>query len=137
MGDAADPIQEREQSLRLQIAGQSAGASSEEAKRGIEAARVDVAEGRGSGYGVGFGFIKNFGAIDGQDGQTLGFAITDGTREANVHARISETQLGSVTAEEEDVASWISDRLYAIAGGIARDEDRYLTILRMHPLNLG
>lgn len=135
--EVTDPIRDREESLEAQLAGRSQAVSADEAKAGIEAARSDLRSGKGSGYGIGFGYIKNFGSIGSQDGVTLCFAITDGEREANFHANVSRTQLATLEAHGENVDAWIADRLYSIAGNFERCGDRYLEILLHHPLDLG
>jgi hypothetical protein len=129
------PIAEREESLRIQLAGASAAITADEAKRGIEGAHAALTDGRGKGYGVGFAPIKNFGSIRGEDATTLCIAVTDGNREANFHVKISGSRSAVISAREH-TGSWVEDRLYAIAGGIPHDADRYSTILARHPIAL-
>ena len=50
----------REESMRVQLAGASAAVTADEAEAGLAAAQHDLAEGRGAGYGVGFGYVTNF-----------------------------------------------------------------------------
>ena len=120
----------------MQLAGASAAVTAEEARGGIEAARSDLASGRGKGYDIGLGFIKNLGSVRGEDGITLCLAITDGSREANFHAKISGSRSASARGQDEDLGQWATERLYSIVGGISRDEDRYIGVLRRHPLHL-
>ena len=84
--------------------------------------------------------MKNFGSPRGLDGIKLEYAITDGERVANVHAIISGTRLAILgygrALEEpgEKLQTWALDKLYQQAGSIARDQDRYVTLLMRHPL---
>jgi hypothetical protein len=130
------PIAEREESLRIQLAGASSAITADEAKRGIEGAHAALTDGRGKGYGIGFAPIKNFGSVRGEDATTLCIAVTDGTREANLHVKVSGSRSAVISAREEHTGSWVEDRLYAIAGSIPRDADRYSTILARHPIAL-
>lgn len=128
--------------MRTQLAGASAAVSAEEAAAGLAAAQRDLAEGRGAGYGVGFGYVKNFGSPSGLDGIMLEYALTDGVRIANAHAIISGTRLSilgyhrTAEAPDEQLLGWALDKLYREAGAIARDHDRYATLLARHPLHL-
>jgi len=79
--------------MRIQLAGTSVAVTAEEAAAGLAAAERELAEGRGAGYGVGFGYVKNFGSPRGLDGIRLEYALTDGERVANVHAITSGTRL--------------------------------------------
>jgi hypothetical protein len=102
---------------------------------------ANLAEGRG-GYGIGFGYVKNFGSPRGLDGIKLEYALTDGDRIANVHAIISGTRLAilghhrTVEEPDEQLLDWALDKLYRLAGSIARGHDRYATLLSRHPLHL-
>jgi hypothetical protein len=133
---ATDPVGTRERSLQRQLAGYSAAVSPEEARRGLDEARADLESGRGKDYGLGFGFIRQ---LDDRNDRLLScFAVTSGEREANVHVLVTETTAATVANEGEEVRAWTRDRLYDHAGRIARNEDRYLTLLRSkHPLRLG
>ena len=66
----------------------------------------------------------------------LCIAITDGERQANVHAKVARSLEPGIAAGEKARGAWIEDRLYRVAGGIARDDDRYAKILERHPLTL-
>jgi hypothetical protein len=132
----------REESMRVQLAGASAAVTADEAEAGLAAAQHDLAEGRGAGYGVGLGYVKNFGSPRGLDGIKLEYALSDGDRVANVHAVISGSRLAMLgyhrTLEEPDeqLLGWALDKLYRAAGSIARDHDRYAILLSRHPLHL-
>jgi hypothetical protein len=140
--DGENTVAAREESLRMQLAGASAAVTAEEAAAGLAMAEHELAEGRGAGYGVGFGYVTNFGSPRGLDGIRLEYALTDGQRVANVHAIISGTRLALLgyhrTPEEldEQLHDWALKALYDLAGSIARDDDRYGTLLRRHPLHL-
>jgi hypothetical protein len=134
-------VEAREESMRVQLAGASAAVTADEAAAALAAAHRDFAEGRGAGYGVGFGYVKNFGSPRGLDGIKLEYALTDGDRVANLYAIISGTRLsilGNRTVEEPDaqLLEWALDKLYHLAGSIARDHDRYATLLTLHPVHL-
>ena len=136
-------VEAREESIRVQLAGDSAAVTADEAAAGLATAQRDLAEGRGAGYGVGFGYVTNFGSPRGLDGIKLEYALTDGgDRIANVHAIISGTRLAMLgyhrTVEEPDeqLLDWALDKLYREAGSIVRDQDRYATLLSRHPLHL-
>jgi hypothetical protein len=135
-------VEAREESMRVQLAGASAAVTADEAAVALAAAQRDFAEGRGAGYGVGFGYVKNFGSPRGLDGIKLEYALTDGDRIANLHAIISGTQLAILgyhrTVEEPNaqLLDWALDKLYRLAGSVARDHDRYARLLSRHPLYL-
>ena len=86
--------------------------------------------------------MKNFGSPRGLDGIKLEYAVTDGDRVANVHAIISGTRLAMLgyprVPDEADgqLLDWALEKLYLEAGSIARDHDRYATLLSRHPLYL-
>jgi hypothetical protein len=128
--------------MRTQLAGTSAAVTAEEAAAGLAAAERELAQGRGAGYGIGFGYVKNFGSPRGLDGIRLEYALTDGERVANVHAIISGTRLSILgyhrALEEPDkqLQAWALKALYDLAGSVARDDDRYATLLTRHPLDL-
>jgi hypothetical protein len=135
-------VEAREESMSLQLAGGSAAVTAGEAAAGLAEAQRQLT-GRGAGYGVGVGYVKNFGSPRGLDGIKLEYAITDGERVANVHAIISGTRLSilgygrALEEPDEKLQTWALDELYQQAGSIARDEDRYVTLLMRHPLHLG
>jgi hypothetical protein len=135
-------VEAREESMRLQLAGGSAAVTAGEAAAGLAEAQRELA-GRGAGYGVGVGYVKNFGSPRRLDGIRLEYAITDGERVANVHAIISGTRLSilgygrALEEPDEGLKTWALDELYQQAGSIARDDDRYATLLMRHPLHLG
>jgi hypothetical protein len=110
--------------------------------RGLADAQQELA-GRGAGYALGFGYVKNFGSPRGLDGIRLEYAITDGVRTANLHVIISGTRLAIlgysrvVDEHDEELLTWALDQLYQAAGAIARSDDRYATLLARHPLPLG
>jgi hypothetical protein len=128
--------------MQVQLAGNSSGVTREEAEAGLAAARADLESGRGSGYVLGFGFVKNIGSPRGLDGLQVEFAITDGDRVANLHAVISGSRmsmLGKQRLGEVDnkVLDWMFSRLYEKAGVISRSADRYAVLLtEAHPLRL-
>lgn len=128
--------------MRVQLAGASAAVTADEAATGLAAAERELAEGRGAGYGVGFGYVTSFGSPRGLDGIRLEYALTDGERAANVHAIISGTRLALLgyprTLDEPDAPlhDWSLRALYDLAGSIARDDDRYATMLTRHPLRV-
>lgn len=132
----------REESMRMQLAGASAAVTADKAVAGLAAAERELAEGRGAGHGVGFGYVKNFGSPRGLDGIRLEYALTDGERAANVHAIISGTRLAllgyhrTLDEPDEQLDDWALKALYDLAGSIARDDDRYGTLLTRHPLHL-
>jgi hypothetical protein len=132
----------REESMRARLAGTSAAVTAEEAAAGLAAAQRDLADGRGARYGIGLGYVKNFGSPRGLDGIKLEYVLTDGERVANVHAIISGTRLAllgyhrTVDEPDEQLLGWALDKLYREAGSIARDHDRYATLLSRHPLHL-
>jgi hypothetical protein len=140
--DAENTATAREESMRAQLAGASAADTADAAATGLAAAERELSEGRGAGYGVGFGYVKNFGSPRGLDGIRLEYALTDGERAANVHAIISGTRLALLgyqrTLDEPDAPlhDWALRALYDLAGSIARDDDRYATLLTRHPLHL-
>lgn len=135
-------VEAREESMRLQLAGGSAAVTAGEAAAGLAEAQRELAS-RGAGYGVRVGYVKNFGSPHALDGIRLEYAITDGERVAKVHAIISGTRLAILgygrALEEpgEKLQKWALDELYQQAGSIARDQDRYVTLLTRHPLHLG
>jgi hypothetical protein len=137
-----DPVGEREESMRVQLAGHSSAVTQTEAEAGLAAAQADLAGGKGSGYGVGFGFVKSFGSPNALDGIRVEFALTDGQRVANVHAIVSGSHLASLRQDrdavpDQELLVWMYQRLYQISGAIARDHDRYRVLLENHPLALG
>jgi hypothetical protein len=140
--DGENTVEAREESMRMQLAGASAAVTAEEAAAGLAAADRELAEGRGAGYGVGFGYVTNFGSPRGLDGIRLEYALTDGQRVANVHAIISGTRLAlldyhrTIQELDEQLHDWALKALYDLAGSIARDDDRYGTLLTRHPLHL-
>src|SRR5262249_30580458 len=107
--------------MRVQLAGASAAVTADEAQAGLAAPQDDLAEGRGGGYGVGFGYVKSFGSPRGLDGIKLEYALSDGDRVANVHAVISGSRLAMLgyhrTLEEPDeqLLGWALDKLYCAA----------------------
>jgi hypothetical protein len=135
-------VEAREESMHLQLAGGSAAVTAAEADAGLAEAQRELV-GRGAGYGIGFGYVKNFGSPRGLDGIKLEYAITDGERVANVHAIISGTRLAvlgygrAVEGPDEKLRAWALGELCQQAGSIARDDDRYVTLLTRHPLHLG
>ncbi len=142
MDETENTVEAREESMRLQLGGGSAAVTAEEAAAGLAAAEHELEQGRGSGYGVGFGYVKNFGSPRGLDGIRLEYAIADGERVANVHAIISGTRLSILGYErsaepDERLLAWALDELYGQAGSIARSDNRYATLLTRHPLQLG
>jgi hypothetical protein len=86
VGNGENTLEAREDSMQSQLAGTSAAVTVEEAAAGLAAADHELAHGRGAGYGVGFGYVKNFGSTRGLDGIRLECMLTDGERVANVHA---------------------------------------------------
>jgi hypothetical protein len=140
--ESENTLEAREQSMQLQLAGGSAAVTVAEATAGLEAARREFA-GRGAGYGVGFGYVKNFGSPRGLDGIRLEYVLTDGERVANVHAIISGTRLGilgysrSIDEPDKELHAWALEELYRAAGAIPRSSDRYTSMLERHPLHLG
>lgn len=128
--------------MRLQLAGGSAAVTTEEAAAGLAEAQRELVE-RGAGYGVGFGYVKDFDSPRGLDGIRLEYALTDGERIANVHAIISGTRLSilghdrSAVEPDERLRAWALEDLYRLAGSIARTHDRYASLLERHPLRLG
>lgn len=143
MDEAENTVEAREKSMRVQLAGTSAAVTAAEAAAGLAEAERELAAGRGAGYSVGFGYVKNFGSPRGLDGIRLEYAIIDRERVANVHAIISGTRLAILgyhrTLEEPDepLRAWALAELYGLSGSIARNDDRYATLLRRHPLRLG
>jgi hypothetical protein len=134
-------VEAREESMRVQLAGVFSAVTREEAEAGLAAARADIESGRGSGYGVGFGFVKSFGSPNGLDGIRVEFAITDGERVANVHATVSGTQLSMLgkarsAPTDDEILTWMFERLYQMAGAIPRSANRYAMLLASHPLSL-
>jgi hypothetical protein len=135
-------VEAREQSLQLQLDGGSAAVTTDEAAAGLAAARQELG-GKGAGYGLGFGYVKNFGSPRGLDGIKLEYAITDGDRIANVHAVISGTRLSmlgygrGIDELDDELHAWALEQLYRQAGSIARNHDRYATLLCQQPLYLG
>jgi len=140
--EAENTVEAREQSMQLQLDGGSAALTADDAVRGLAAAEQELA-GRGAGYGLGFGYVKNFGSPRGLDGIRLEYAITDGVRTANLHVIISGTRLAilgydrAVAVPDEALRGWALDQLYQSAGSIARSDDCYATLLNRHPLPLG
>ena len=133
-------MEAREESMRAQLAGVSAAATAAQAKAGLEQAMREVTTGRGVGYDVGFGYVKTFDQPS-ADGIELEYALTDGTRVANLHVSVSRTALSVLgldpwmTEASEELRAWVLDRLYCEAGAIARRDDRYATLLSRHPLH--
>jgi hypothetical protein len=142
VGEGENTVQAREESMRAQLAGTSAAVTAEEAAAGLAAAERELAQGRGAGYGVGFGYVKNFGSPGGLDGIRLEYALTDGERFANLHTIISGTRLAllgyrrTLEDPDEQLHARALNALYGVAGSIAYDEDRYATLLTRHPLYL-
>lgn len=127
--------------MRVQLAGDSSAVPRAEAEAGLAAAREDIENGRGSGYGIGFGFVKTFGSPNGLDGVRVEFAITDGERCANLHAIVSGSQLAMLgqpgrIATDDEMIAWMLDRLYQVTGAIPRGANRYAMLVTGHPLNL-
>lgn len=127
--------------MRVQLAGVSSAVRREEAEVGVAAARADVENGRGSAYGVGFGFVKALGSPRGLDGIRVEFAITDGERVANLHAIVSGSQLAMLgqpgrIATDGEMIAWMLDRLYEVTGAIPRNANRYAMLVTGHPLDL-
>jgi hypothetical protein len=108
---------------------------------GVAAAHRDVRDGKGSGYDLGFGFVRKI-EDPGLDGQKLEFAMTDGTREATILAIVSGSAIASLAHEDppvttdDELVAWAVERLYRRAGGIARSDDRFATLLTMSPITL-
>jgi len=114
--EAENTVEAREQSMQLQLQGGSAAVTAEESSRGLAEAQQELA-GRGAGYELGFGYVKNFGSPRGLDGIRLEYAITDGTRTANLHVIISGTRLATLgfsralEEPEEELRGWALDQL--------------------------
>jgi hypothetical protein len=142
MDEAENTVEARQASMQLQLDGGSAAVTAEDAARGLTGAQQELA-GRGAGYGLGFGYVTNFGSPRGLDEVRLEYAITDGVRTSNLHVVISGTRLGilgfsrGVGEPEEKLRAWALDQLYQAASAIARSHDRYATLLTRHPLQLG
>jgi hypothetical protein len=142
MDGAENTVQAREESMQLQLAGGSAAVTADEAISGLTEAQQELA-GRGAGYGMGFGYVKNFGSPRGLDGIRLEYAITDGVRVANLHVVISGTRLGirglsrAIEEPDEELRAWVLNELYQAAGAIAHSHDRHATLLSRYPLRLG
>jgi hypothetical protein len=143
VAESENTVEAREESMRIQLAGQSAAVSAPEAEAGLADAQRELADGRGSGYGVGFGYVKNFGSPNLLDGIQLEYVITDGEHVANLHVIISGTRLGilgytgGIDDADGELRGWALDELYRLAGSIAIGEGRYTTLLMRHPLRLG
>jgi hypothetical protein len=130
-----DPIGEREDALRVQLDGRSPEATADEARVGIHAALEALRQGKGAGYGIGFGFVK---ALDSKiDGEELLFAVTDGEREASIVATVTGTTLASDDGPGDRLIEWAHERLYAIAGAFSAYGDRYAEVVLLHPVSLG
>ena len=139
MDTPENTVEAREESMRAQLAGESAATTAAQAKAGLEQAMREVTTGRGAGYDVGFAYVKTFdqGSVDGIE---LEYALTDGTRVANLHVSVSRTALSVLgldpwmTEASEELRVWVLDQLYREAGAIDRRDDRYTTLLTRHPL---
>jgi hypothetical protein len=110
-------------------------------RHGLTEARQYVKDGRGAGYGVGFGFVREI-EKPGLDGRQFEYAITDGARDGTIHVIVSATAMVALAHEEPPVASddelqaWVLTRLYDKAGRIHRDHDRFATLVGMSPIPL-
>lgn len=106
-----------------------------------DVARRDLREGRGAGYGVGFGFARRIGDHS-LDGVRLEYAMTDGEREGTMHVIVAGTAMAVLAGQDPpirtdaDLAAWAQERLYARAGAIRQSDDRFATLLAMSPITL-
>jgi hypothetical protein len=132
-------VEEREESLELQLAGHSNAATAEDAARAVEEADADAAS---AAYGVGFGYSNFHGSPRGMDGIQLGYVISDGTRRASIHIRVSGTTLATLRGErwidapDAELLAWVLDELHRKAGMITRSDDRYVRLVEAHPLSI-
>jgi hypothetical protein len=143
MDEWVDPIREAEERLKVLLLGRSTAVTAAQAKTALRGALAEL-DGAGSGYGVGFAFVRGLGQVKGDGIQCL-FVLTDGTRSACMRVEVSGRQihlLGYPSGQrypsdpDETLQAWMRRRLYRIAGAVPRGM-RYegLLIPRVHNID--
>ena len=135
---AVSHVNAREKSLRTYLSGQSRGVSKEQAKQGLAQALAAVKGGKP----IGFGLVKDLGSPSGTDGIRAEYAVTDGERQATIHAIVPTETLGTLGYDgvaapvDASLDAWVRGRLYERAGRTPADGDHYAAILEAHPIEL-
>jgi hypothetical protein len=75
MDGAEATVEAREASMQLQLDGGSVAVTAEDASIGLTGPQQELVC-RGAGYGLGFGYVANFGSPRGLDGVRLEYAVT-------------------------------------------------------------
>jgi hypothetical protein len=126
-----DLIREREDALAAMLTGQWEGVSADAAAAGVEAANEERTGGY-AGRAVGFGVIAEKGAGDGIE---FLVAITDGTRQGAIRARLTGTRAAVLRNTGVDAREHIVERLRNAALSLPNDGNRYLNmILQEQPI---
>jgi hypothetical protein len=125
-----DAVTERERSLAVQLAGNSAAIRQERAHTGLTEAREDLAS---SDVGIGLGLMKvwDLGEVGGSDYAQYAFAATNGESQGNLYVRVSGSELARLGADREDDVAWVRQRLNSIIAAVAAD-DRWAALLARH-----
>lgn len=135
---AVSIVNAREKSLRTYLSGESRGVSKEQAKQGLATALAAVKGGKP----IGFGLVKDLGSPAGTDGIRVEYAVTDGERQATIHAIVPTETLGTLGYDgvaapvDASLDAWVRTRLYERAGRTTDDGDRYAAVIEAHPIEL-
>lgn len=130
--DVEDPVAAAEQRLAQMLARRAPDASAGEAEAALAAARADQA-GEYAARSVGFGVIRAGELYDGGDLQEFVIAITDGTRQAAIVARLSGSAVARLRARGEDPAEHLLERMRSAVGTLPNDGRRYENVILNHP----
>lgn len=106
--------------------------SPDDAARALDEARADQV-GTYPARSVGFGMIHTSELYDGGDHQQFVVALTDGSREAAIVARLSGTAVAVITAQGEDPGEHLLERMRRAVGTLPNDGHRYENVILNHP----
>jgi hypothetical protein len=142
MDGAEATVEAREASMQLQLDSGSVAVTAEDASIGLTGPQQELVC-RGAGYGLGFGYVANFGSPRGLDGVRLEYAVTTAcgwptcTSSSAAPGSASSASAAGVEEPEEKLRDRVVDELYRAASAIARSHDRYAALLNRHPLPFG
>jgi hypothetical protein len=114
------------------LAGVVPAVSAADARAAVERARADKEGGLG-GRSLGFAIIHARNLYDGGDFQEFLVAVTDGTRDAAIIARLSGSAVAGLKARGEDVVAHLLERMQNAVGTLPNDGRRYENVILNHP----